>query len=148
MDQNKINGFREPQIFQLYDFLVAYEDSGIRKYKSTKKMLEEHPELFELNEQIKYVECKKSDAIEMKDIDFKQFHNKIYFTKCKGNNLLSFLAHLRNTIAHGCAVEHNGNVLITNFANPIYRPIDFSARGCIDFSVIRNFTDILKKIEL
>ena len=45
MKQNKINGFEENQIFQLYAYLVAYEESGIEKYKSTKALLNEHPEL-------------------------------------------------------------------------------------------------------
>lgn len=148
MDQKKINGFSESQIFQLYDYLVAYEESGIEKFKSTKRLLNEHPELSDLNEQFKKVECKKATAREMKDINFKILNNKVYFTINKGNQLLSFLAHLRNAIAHGNTVEHKGHILITDFTSLRNNTVDFTARGRIEFSVVETITDILKKIEL
>ncbi len=145
---NKINGFKKEQIFKLYDYLVAYEDSGIEMYNSTKALLKDHPELSELKEILKKVECSKSNSIEMKDIDLKIINNEIYLTKCKGNLLLSFLAHLRNSVAHGNIVEHYNHILITDYANPKFNPIDFTARGCIEFSVIIDLTNILKRIEL
>ena len=148
MNMNKINGFKKEQIFKLYDYLVAYEDSGIEMYNSTKALLKDHPELSELKEIIKKVECKKSDSIEMKDIDLKNINNEIYLTKCKGNLLLSFLAHLRNSIAHGNIFAHDSHILVTDFANPKFNPIDFAARGRIEFSVIIDLTNILKSIEL
>ena len=41
----KINGLNANQVFQLYDYLVIYEESGIQDYKSTQKLLKDHPEL-------------------------------------------------------------------------------------------------------
>ena len=67
-----INGFDEKQVFSLYSYLVAYEESGIQKYTSTKSMLKEHPELSSLEEQTKDVTILKSTATEMKEIDFKE----------------------------------------------------------------------------
>lgn len=144
----KINGFKQNEIFMLYEYLVAYEDSGIENYNRNKALFKEHPELTGLANTIKSVTCHKSNAQEMKEIDFKELLNEIYFTKNKGSNLLSFLSHLRNSIAHGAMVEHKGNVLITDFANPKYRPTDFTARGCVEKDIIIEFTKILNNIVL
>jgi len=146
MKQNKINGFEESQVFQLYAYLVAYEESGIEKYESTKALINEHPELANIGQAAKPVICHKSINQKMKEIDFKVLTNEIYLTKNKGNLLLSFLAHLRNSIAHGNTVEHQGRVLVTDFVNPKYNPIDFTARGCIDFDVINRITKTLMQI--
>ena len=146
MKQNKINGFEENQIFQLYAYLVAYEESGIEKYKSTKALLNEHPELSNIGQAAKPVIRHGASNQDMKVIDFKVLTNEIYLTKNKGNLLLSFLAHIRNSIAHGNVVEYKGRVLVTDFANLKYNPVDFNARGCIDFDVIINITKTLKQI--
>lgn len=148
MKQVKINGFDETQVFLLYAYLVAYEESGIQRYKSTKAMLSEHPELSDIEKIAKGVKYNKANAQEMKGLDFKLLINEIYQTKNKQNNLLSFLAHLRNSIAHGYTVEHNGKVLISDFERPKYNPIDYTARGCVELGVIKQFTAILNKIEL
>ena len=148
MKQNKINGFEESQVFQLYAYLVAYEESGIEKYKTTRALLNEHPELANIEQAAKPVIRHKACNQEMIDINFKQLTNEIYLTKNKGNLLLSFLAHLRNSIAHGNTVEHQGRVLVTDFANPKDNPVDFTARGCIDSDVINSITKTLKQIVL
>lgn len=148
MKQGKINKFNKTQIFQLYAYLVAYENSGIEQYESTKTMLNEHPELSDLKKVVESVKCHKANAQEMKKLDFKSLTNEIYQTKNKQNNILSFLAHLRNSIAHGCAIGFDGKVLITDFGNPRYNPIDFTARGCVEFAIINQITSILNKIEL
>lgn len=148
MKKNKINGFNENQIFQLYAYLVAYEESGIEKYESTKALLNEHPELAIIGQTAKPVICHKSSNQDMKEIDFKVLTNEIYLTKNKGNLLLSFLAHLRNSIAHGNIEDHEGRVWVTDYANPQYNPVDFTARGCIDFDVINSITKALKQIVL
>lgn len=148
MKQKNINGFEENQIFQLYAFLVAYEESGIEKYKSTKSLLNDHPELVDIEKVAKPVIRHGASNQKMKVIDFKVLTNEVYLTKDKGNLLLSFLAHLRNSIAHGNAVERQGRVLVTDYANPKYNPINFTARGCIDFDVINSITKVLKQIVL
>lgn len=149
MKQDRINGFDKNQLFQLYAYLVAYEESGIEKYKSTKAVMDEHPELSDIRNAVKLVKCNTVHSCEMRDVDFKALTNEVYLTKNKGNQLLSLLAHLRNSIAHGNAVEYYGRVLITDFENPKYhRPVNFTARGCIEFDTINSITDILKKIDL
>lgn len=148
MKENKINGFTVTQIFQLYAYLVAYEESGIEKYSSMKAMLEEHPMLSEVTKVVQKVVCHKTVAHDMKSIDFKSLKNEIYQTNVKKNKVLSFLAHIRNSIAHGDCVENKNHVLITDYANPKYNPVDFTARGCVEFEIINQITRILNKIEL
>ena len=146
--EQRVNGFTMQQVFKLYAYLVAYEDSGIQNYKSIKALLKEHPELEDLSERLKVVKCNKSDANQMKDVNFKALNNEIYFTKSK-NNLFSFLSHLRNSIAHGNSMGYKGKILITDFENPKYHhPTNFSARGCVDLKIIEDFTNTLKLIEL
>lgn len=148
MDNKTINGFEKEQVFQLYSYLVAYEESGIQNYKSTTALLRDHPELSDLKTQINAVKCRVSNSEDMKIVDFKKLHNEIYFTREKGNLLLSFLAHLRNAIAHGTVVKHGNSILITDFANPRFRPIDFTARGCVDIEIVNGFTRILSSVVL
>lgn len=142
-----INGFDEKGIFKLYAYLSAYEDSGIGRHKSsTKKLLEKHPELSELKECFKLVKYRKANYEEMKVLDFKKLNNEVFLTCNRANLQLSLLAHLRNAIAHGSVAEHNGKVLVTDFHKD--RPVDFTARGRVDFEIIEKFTVIINRIEL
>lgn len=142
-----INGFDETGIFKLYAYLSAYEDSGIGRHDgSTKKLLEKHPELSELEECFKLVKYHKAKCKEMKILDFKKLNNEVYLTCSKANLQLSLLAHLRNAIAHGSVVGHNGKVLVTDFHKD--HPVDFTARGRVDFEIVEKFTEIINKIEL
>ena len=144
---DKINGFDENGIFKLYAYLSAYEDSGIGRHKgSTKKLLEKHPELSELEECFKLAKYHKAKYEEMKVLDFKKLNNEVYLTCNKANLQLSLLAHLRNAIAHGSVVEHNGKVLVTDFHKD--HPVVFTARGCVSFEVIEELTNVINKIEL
>jgi hypothetical protein len=148
MKNEIINGFSKDQIFQLYKYLVAYEESGIGKYKSTKALLGDHPELSGIEQIGKSIIFHSQTSSELTGINFKSLINEVYFTKSKGNLLLSFLAHLRNSIAHGNVVEHKGMVLITDFENPKYHPTNFNARGCIELGIVNMITNIFKQIEL
>lgn len=145
--ENKINGFTKNQIFQLYEYLVVYEDLGLSNFKSTKAMLCQHPGLSYITTLQKRLICHKAKAKEIENVNFKELKNEVFMT-VRNNQLLSFLSHLRNAIAHGGAVEHKGNVLITDFENPRYHPVTFTARGCVTFDIINDITSLLKNIQL
>ena len=85
MKENKINGFTVTQIFQLYAYLVAYEESGIEKYSSMKAMLEEHPMLSEVTKVVQKVVCHKTAAHDMKSIDFKSLKKINESVNTQGN---------------------------------------------------------------
>lgn len=146
MKQKSINGLNEHQVFQLYDYLVAYEDSGIQNYKSTIKLLSEHPELSKIVEYNKKIDVNISTAVNMNDINLKELNNKVYLSINKGNFLLSLLSHLRNAIAHGNAVMDNNYILVSD-RNP-RKSIDFTARGRIELSIINEISNILKGVKL
>ena len=147
MKKVKINGFDKSQIFKLYDYLVAYEELGISNFKSTKAMLDRYPELANIQTLQKLMKCHRAKAQDMESIDLKALRNEIYMT-VRGNLLLSFLAHLRNAIAHGCVVEHQDNILITDFEDPKRHPVAFTARGCVTMGIVDNLTKLFKSIEL
>jgi hypothetical protein len=141
-----INGFNPEEIFQLYAFVEAYETAGIKSYNKQTCLFQEHPELKGLLLVSKNVKCHKSCSEAMKSLDFKAMDEEIYFIKNKQSNLLSLLKHLRNSIAHACAVKHENKVLITDFK--VTRPVDFSARGRVSFDIINQFTQVLNKVVL
>lgn len=146
MEKKLINGLNEHQVFHLYEYLVAYEESGIQDYKSTKELLITYPELSKIKEYNKKVDIKSSKNINLNTIDFRKFSNKIYLTLNKSNLLLSFLSHLRNAIAHGNAVMDDNYILISD-RNP-RKSIEFTARGRITLDIINEITSILTSIEL
>lgn len=147
MEQKTINGFDESQIFKLYEYLVAYEELGISNFKSTKAMVERYPELAIIQTLQKQMNYHRAKAQTMESVDLKALRNEIYMT-VRGNLLLSFLAHLRNAIAHGCIVEHKGNILLTDFEYPKRHPVAFTARGCVTFEIVNGYTKLFKSIEL
>ncbi len=142
-----LQGFNESDIFNLYSYLVAYEKSGIGKTRvSTKKLIKAHPEIASIVDVLNLVTYHKSTNDEMKVIDPHQLNNEMYLTKSRANLRLSFLAHLRNGIAHGCVVGHDRKVFVNDFL--VNRPIELSARGCIDMKIIKQITNIISKINL
>lgn len=141
-----INGFNPEEIFQLYAFVEAYETAGIKSYATQTRLFKEHPELQELQLVMKKVKCHYSNSKQMKSLDIKAMDEEIYYTEYQIGHLLSLLYHLRNSIAHACAVKHESKVLITDFK--VRRPVDFSARGRISLETIIEFTDILRKVIL
>lgn len=141
-----INGFNPQEVYQLYAFVESYETAGIKSYKTQTSLFNEHPELKDLTLVLKKVKCHYSNSKEMKSIDIKTMNNEIYYTEYQIGHLLSLLYHLRNSIAHACAIKHGTKTLITDFK--VKRPTEFSARGRISLDIINEFTHILKKIHL
>ena len=54
----------------MYAYLVAYEESGIENYKSTKALIGEHPESSDIENIVKLVKCNTAHSCEMRDVDF------------------------------------------------------------------------------
>lgn len=141
-----INGFRQEDIFQLYAFVKAYEDVGVKSFEKEKDFLSRYPELKGLLKDLKEVNCYWATSEKMKQLDVKQLNNEIHLLKYKKSYLLDLLYHLRNAIAHACVIEHNGAVLVTDFK--VSKPTDFSARGRMELRIIEQITKTLNKVEL
>lgn len=148
MEDNMINGLNESQISQLFAYLVAYESSGICVYKSTKKLIKDHPELKEMEATFQSIQCHKADTKKMDECNLSLLTNEVFQSINKNNHLLSFLSHLRNSIAHGYIGGGDGYIHIIDFANPRSRPVDFTSRGRVEIGIINQFTNILNGIDL
>lgn len=145
MQKEEINGFAPEEIFKLYAFITAYEETGIKAYKNLQSLWIEHPELQGLALVLKKVNCHFSSSSTMKSVNFKKLQNEIFLTKYGDCTLFSILYHLRNSIAHGLAIKSGNSVLITDYK--VSHPTDFSARGRIELNIINEFTDNLLKIK-
>lgn len=143
--EGKICGFNPTEIFKLYAFVDAYEWSDIKQLKNENELLRIHPELNGLKECMKGITFKKSDSESLERLDISALHNEMQGIK-HGSQLLSFLYHLRNAIAHACVNKQDGMIQVTTFCKN--RPTDFSSRGRISLDVIDLFTNELKKVEL
>lgn len=143
--EGKVCGFDPTEIFKLYAFVVAYEWSDITQIKTETELLRVHPELNGLRVCMKEITFKKSNSRNLEELDITKLRNEIHCIK-HGSQLLSFLYHLRNAIAHACIDKKDDMVQITTFSR--MRPSDFSARGCIRLDVIDLFTNELMKVEL
>ena len=140
-----INGWNTKEVFLLYNFLESYERGSLSSYEKDDQLFKEHPEVKNLEvlfKSISYVTKKKSSKLQ--DLLPSSGKNEIFLLS-HGTPLLSFLYHVRNSIAHG-AIEKRGNeVLVVDWCKN--RPTNLSARGLISFETIRQFTDILNNIE-
>ena len=144
--EQSINGFSPQEVFQLYSFVEAYETAGVKSYKTQRSLFKEHREFKYLLLVFKNVICHYSKSEEMKSIDIKSMDEEIQFNKNQKGQLLLLLSHLRNSIAHACAIKNGTKVLITDFK--VRCPTDFSARGQISLETIKDFTHILRRIVL
>lgn len=143
--EGKICGFNTAEVFKLYAFVDAYEWSDIKQLKSEKELLRVHPELKGLKECMKNLTFTESNSEDLERVDISRLHNEIHCIK-HGTQLLSFLYHLRNAIAHACVDKQDGMIQVTTFCKN--RPTDFSSRGRISLDVVELFTNELKKVEL
>ena len=90
----------------------------------------------------------KADTKKMDECNLSLLTNEVFQSINKNNHLLSFLSHLRNSIAHGYIGGGDGYIHIIDFANPRSRPVDFTSRGRVEIGIINQFTNILNGIDL
>ena len=133
------------EIYHLYAFLETYQSCGIKYCDTEEEWFKEHPELEGLKKCVQNVLCKKTDNETMEEKNTSGMKNVIHFVERK-SNIMDLLYYLYDAIAHAGIAKSGNSVHITCF-DPSY-PIEFTARGCIDFKIINSFTNVLKKVEL
>lgn len=143
--EGEICGFNPTEVFKLYAFVDAYEWCDIKQLKSENNLLRVHPELSGLKRCMERITFKKSNSENLERLNISVLHNEIHCIK-HGSQLLSFLYHLRNAIAHACVSKQDGMVQFTTFCKN--RPTDFSSRGRISLDIVELFTEELKKVKL
>ena len=146
MVMKKINGWNDKEIFLLYEFLVSYEKGRLSSYQKDDELFKEHPEIKKVDTLFCSISYSTKDkSSKLKDLFPSSGKNEIYFLS-HGTPLLSFLYHLRNSIAHGEIEKKGEEAFVVDWCKN--RPTNFSAKGLISFETIKKITEILNKIEL
>ena len=103
MKQEEINGFTKDEVKDLYRFICMYEKGGFGFFYALEDVYRCHPQLVHILPLfLGNLELSKTGLREIQKVDLSTFKNKICFTKSKNKDkVLSFLSHLRNSIAHG-----------------------------------------------
>lgn len=143
-NQNKIfHGFCKEEIFLFYKFISIHD-----KYL---KDIQKQQEIFELIPNIKIVYNKEYKGIvkQIRKADLKNFNEcsdgKIYLTKNRKSLIMSFLCHLRNSIAHGHIVKKSNLISISDFI----KTKDFRLQNCIgkiELEKVSKILDIILKV--
>lgn len=146
MAQMKINGWDKKEVFMLYNFLEAYERGNLSTYEKDENLFKEHPEVKDLEFLFNSVSCSfKKKAKMINDQIPATGKNQIFLLR-HGTPLLSFLYHVRNSIAHGIIEKRGNEALVVDWCKK--HPLNMSARGFISIDTINSFTNILNKIEI
>lgn len=141
---NTINGFNEKEISSLYHIVKLYEDNGLKKCLE-KDALIKVPSLNNIKAVCMTFTYKEKTTNELKPIDIKSLNSEFYYTHYK-SELMGFLYHLRNSIAHAKIVKDGNNVIITDY-NPKNKT-DCTAKGIIGFEIIEKIAKIAEEFNL
>ncbi len=144
MEEEKINGFTQSEIVELYRFVCMYEKGGFCYFDTLEDVYKEHPLLREeLPSLLGKVKLQVNSIGCIQNVNLAECKNNVSFSKIKKRgNLLSFLGHLRNSIAHGLIYKDGQQIRITDYS--FIKPTHFSARGMMDCEL---FTQILNLIK-
>lgn len=146
MEKQTINGWNEKEVFVLYGFLEGYERGRLSSFEKDDVLFKEHPELIEFEKLFKSVLCHPKDrSSKLRNLFPSSGKNEIYVLS-HGTPLLSFLYHLRNSIAHGEIQKRGEEAFVVDWCKS--HPTNVSARGLISLDTIKQFTEILKSIKL
>ena len=143
MKQEEINGFTDDEVIDLYRFVCLYEQGGFKYFNTLEDVYLSHPSLEHiLPSCLGYLELQQTGLKEIQKVDLRVLKNKICFNKSENKDkALSFLAHLRNSIAHGLVFKENQQVIITDYS--ITKPTSFSARGIMDYDLFMKLINII-----
>ena len=129
-----IHGFDANEVVELYHYLCIYE-SELKLIVSKEAFVNSfynHKELEQLIAGIVLNYCTKES---LKVIGLVPVENLVSMTKCRNTKTLSFLHHLRNSIAHG-QIEKDGDYIhLIDYGYENNEKV-YSARGKIKSNVI------------
>ncbi len=111
---NSFKGFEPEEIIILYKYICWYK--SISKISTDKKLYKQYPwtKSFWIDTSIKKYNFKIEKSSKMPKKAIEQRSNTMVYTKSVGTKLLSFLRHLRNSIAHGnIEARGKGNNVVT-----------------------------------
>lgn len=125
-----VNGLTKDDIVLLYRYVNAYE-KHLKDLNNNSTIKTQEEQLSRLKKSFVYQIRKQKELENNLQLDLK---NQVYFTQSKGNKTLSFLFHLRNSIAH-CLIEKMGKQYKLTDKN---RNKKLSMVGSIDCDILEN----------
>lgn len=96
---NTINGFSPNEVVELYHYLCVYV-SKLEHLGSQDQFEKHYPKLKGIKKVMSSFVCNYCTIESLKTVGIVPMENLVSMTKCRTSKTLSFLHHLRNSIAH------------------------------------------------
>ncbi len=142
--KNNIHGFNPSEVIDLYHYLCIYENN-IAKIYSQKNLINMYPKLKDIDQLMAGIVCNFCNIESLEIIGLAPMDNLISMTKSRNSKQLSFLHHLRNSIAHG-QIEKDGNFIhLLDYGYDKNKKKIFSARGKIKSSLLFKIVKLTNK---
>ena len=144
-----INGFNEDKLFILYAYLCRYEHK-IKSINTLKELTSMYPNLHKLENLISSFSCNISTRESMPAMGLLALPDILYMTNSKGSKVLSFLTHIRNSIAHGQIMKEDDYIHVIDYReNKNTKEKICTARGKVEIPKIEAVLNlVIDNVEL
>ena len=144
-----INGFNEDKLFILYAYLCRYEHK-IKGINTLKELTSMDPNLHKLESLISSFSCHIVKRESMPAMGLLALPDILYMTNSKNSKVLSFLTHIRNSIAHGQIMKEKDYIHIIDYSeNKNTKEKIYTARGKVEIPKIEAILDlVIENVEL
>lgn len=138
-----INGFGDKEIFIFYSFLCRYEKK-INAIETSNELISNFPNLQKFDKLISDFTCKLTTREDMPIMGLLALPNTVYMTNSKRTKTLSFLKHLRNSIAHGQIMKEVNYIHITDYReDKSTKEKVYTARGKVEVPKIEAILNLI-----
>jgi len=138
-----IHGFCPNEVVDLYRFFCVYV-KNLEHIGSQENFEKLCPELKKVEILMSDFVCNYCSRESLKIIGIVPVENLVSMTKCRSSKPLSFLHHLRNSIAHGQIEQENGYVHLIDYGLENGNKV-FSSRGKIKSSTLFGIINIINE---
>lgn len=140
---NNINGFGPKEVVELYHYLCIYVNK-LEHIRSQNVLLKQYSELKGIDTLMSSFVCNNCTRESLKTIGLVSMNNLVSMTKCRTSKQLSFLHHLRNSIAHGQLTKKGKYVELIDYGFENGAKV-FSARGKVSVVTLFDIIHIINK---
>ena len=147
MLMNRLKGFNEQEVFNLYKYLCIYENK-IKILKNSTELYCHYPQLNNLGDVINLFRVYYANDEAMHGLGAFVPKGYVYCTNTKTSKTYNFLYHLRNSIAHGQIEKDNEQVFLIDYkliydkSNKNVKKV-FSGRGNLESSMFFRIIEII-----
>lgn len=139
--EKDVHGFSPNDVVELYRYLCIYENK-LEEIPTQEDLIKKHTKLIDLEKVMSAFVSNYCTKESLKVIALAPVENLVSMTKCRSSKVLSFLHHLRNSIAHGLIEQEDGFVYFIDYGKN-KKGKDFSARGKIKSSTLFEIISII-----